>query len=57
MYCLLEVVVIEMLHAENSKPGYPHHVIQRGHNRQVVFASDEDMPSGWLIRFQTASWS
>jgi putative transposase len=21
---------------------YPHHVIQRGHNRQVVFASDED---------------
>ncbi len=22
--------------------GYPHHVIQRGHNRQMVFASDED---------------
>jgi putative transposase len=22
--------------------GYPHHIIQRGHNRQVVFASDED---------------
>jgi len=21
---------------------YPHHIIQRGHNRQVVFASDED---------------
>jgi hypothetical protein len=21
---------------------YPHHVIQRGHNRQTVFASDED---------------
>jgi putative transposase len=20
---------------------YPHHIIQRGHNRQVVFASDE----------------
>lgn len=23
-------------------PGYPHHIIQRGHNRQVVFTSDED---------------
>src|SRR5690606_37671 len=23
-------------------PNYPHHVVQRGHNRQVVFASDED---------------
>ena len=22
--------------------GYPHHIIQRGHNRQVVFASEED---------------
>lgn len=22
--------------------GYPHHIIQRGHNRQVVFAGDED---------------
>jgi len=22
--------------------GYPHHIIQRGHNRQVVFVSDED---------------
>ncbi len=22
--------------------GYPHHIIQRGHNRQVVFASDVD---------------
>jgi putative transposase len=22
--------------------GYPHHIIQRGHNRQVVFASDAD---------------
>ena len=21
---------------------YPHHVVQRGHNRQVVFAADED---------------
>lgn len=21
-------------------PGYPHHVVQRGHNRQVVFAAD-----------------
>jgi len=23
-------------------PNCPHHVIQRGHNRQVVFAGDED---------------
>lgn len=23
-------------------PDYPHHIIQRGHNRQVVFTSDED---------------
>lgn len=23
-------------------PDYPHHIIQRGHNRQVIFASDED---------------
>lgn len=23
-------------------PNYPHHVIQRGHNRQVVFVRDED---------------
>jgi putative transposase len=23
-------------------PGYPHHVIQRGNNRQAVFADDED---------------
>ena len=23
-------------------PNYPHHLIQRGHNRQTVFASDED---------------
>lgn len=23
-------------------PNYPHHVVQRGHNRQVVFASDAD---------------
>lgn len=23
-------------------PGYPHHVVQRGHNRQVIFAADED---------------
>lgn len=23
-------------------PNYPHHVVQRGHNRQVVFAGDED---------------
>lgn len=23
-------------------PNYPHHIIQRGHNKQVIFASDED---------------
>ena len=23
-------------------PNYPHHVVQRGHNRQAVFAEDED---------------
>ena len=23
-------------------PNYPHHIIQRGHNREVVFAADED---------------
>jgi putative transposase len=23
-------------------PNYPHHVVQRGHNRQIVFAADED---------------
>jgi len=23
-------------------PNYPHHVVQRGHNRQVVFATDTD---------------
>jgi REP element-mobilizing transposase RayT len=23
-------------------PHYPHHVVQRGHNRQVVFAEDGD---------------
>lgn len=23
-------------------PNYPHHIIQRGHNRQVVFVSDKD---------------
>ena len=23
-------------------PNCPHHIIQRGHNRQVVFASDDD---------------
>jgi putative transposase len=23
-------------------PNYPHHIVQRGHNRQVVFAGQED---------------
>ena len=26
-------------------PGVAHHVVQRGHNRQVVFAADEDFSS------------
>ena len=25
-----------------SVPGYPHHVVQRGNNRQPVFLSDAD---------------
>ena len=25
-------------------PNYPHHVVQRGHNRQVVFAEPSDYP-------------
>lgn len=28
-------------------PGYPHHIVQRGHNRQVIFAQDEDC-AGYL---------
>lgn len=24
------------------RPHYPHHVVQRGHNRQVVFAGEDD---------------
>jgi REP-associated tyrosine transposase len=23
-------------------PNYAHHIVQRGHNRQVVFAADDD---------------
>ena len=23
-------------------PNYPHHIVQRGHNRRVVFAADQD---------------
>ena len=23
-------------------PGYPHHIVQRGHNRQIVFAEEYD---------------
>lgn len=26
-------------------PNYPHHIVQRGHNRQVVFAQEEDYRS------------
>ncbi len=29
-------------HARLVVPHYPHHIIQRGHNRQVVFAQDAD---------------
>src|SRR4051794_22312806 len=28
--------------ARLTLPGYPHHVIQRGNNRQLIFASDDD---------------
>lgn len=28
--------------ARLTVPGYPHHVIQRGNNRQAIFSSDED---------------
>ena len=28
--------------ARTVVPNYPHHIIQRGHNRQVVFVGDED---------------
>lgn len=27
---------------QNGLPAYPHHVVQRGHNRQIVFAERED---------------
>ena len=43
--CRYKSIVIKKSHAENS-PSHstqlPHHIIQRGHSRQVVFASDED---------------
>jgi len=29
-------------HARILISGYPHHIIQRGHNRQTVFAADDD---------------
>ncbi len=29
-------------HARVVLPQMPHHIIQRGHNRQVVFAHDDD---------------
>ena len=32
-------------------PGYPHHIVQRGHNRQVIFAQDEDCV-GYLENLQ-----
>ncbi len=32
-------------------PGYPHHIVQRGHNRQVIFAQDEDI-IGYLENLQ-----
>ena len=32
-------------------PGYPHHIDQRGHNRQVIFAQDEDCV-GYLENLQ-----
>jgi hypothetical protein len=41
----MENILLRVVHAENSTQvvmGYPHHIIQRGHNMQVVFVSDED---------------
>ena len=41
----MENILLSVVRAKNSTNscnGYPHHIIQRGHNRQVVFASDED---------------
>ncbi len=32
-------------------PGYPHHIVQRGHNRQVIFAQDDDCV-GYLENLQ-----
>ena len=32
-------------------PDYPHHIVQRGHNRQVIFAQDEDC-AGYLENLQ-----
>lgn len=34
-------------------PGYPHHVIQRGNNRQLICADDEDylVLLGWLAEY------
>jgi len=32
-------------------PGYPHHIVQRGHNRQVIFAQHEDCV-GYLENLQ-----
>ena len=32
-------------------PNYPYHVVQRGHNRQVVFAAEEDYLSRKGDRF------
>lgn len=36
-----------------SPVGVPQHIVQRGHNRQVCFASDEDMKAylNWLKEF------
>lgn len=30
-------------------PQYPHHVVQRGHNRQIVFAAEADYERYWTI--------
>eukprot|EP01031_Cornospumella_fuschlensis_P014790 gene14790-18067_t len=36
-------------------PGYPHHVIQRGNNRQPVFVDDQDRETllGLLSEYAT----
>lgn len=43
--CSVISLVLLYSHARTARiiiPDYPHHIIQRGHNRQAVFAGDDD---------------